>query len=122
MPFDIVPLQSEKAMLGEEVLLLRFMVFDSESKRSPADFGPLRVLVLAEADGRHGRGWAKPFDDGLYEVAFPAPAEGGCYLFFSYPLSGIGYAQLPHLILHSSGAETTVLTREPETTPADGGL
>src|SRR6266850_438260 len=101
MTLDIVPVQSERRMLVGEEIRLRFRLFDSDSGRTPADMGPLRVLVYQPGSGRQGHGWARPIGGGHYEVAFPVPAARPYYPLFSWPKSRVGFGQLPHLVLRA---------------------
>src|SRR5512145_234192 len=102
MTLDVATIHNEKRVLLEEQLLLRFTLFGFDQEPPRADLGPLRVMVFEPAEGWQGHTWAHPLPGGLYEVRFPAPGSGPCYLFFACPKSGIGYAELPQLILQTS--------------------
>ncbi len=119
MSLDIVTVESDGRTLPGDRLLLRFRLLDSDGMRAPDALGPLQVLLFEPSGQRKGYGWAEPVAQGVYEVVFPVPGAGDCYVFFSYPMSGIGYAQLPHLILCSSEDGTTVFSKAPEAAPAD---
>lgn len=118
MTLDIVPVQSERRMLVGEEIRLRFRLFDSDSGRTPAEMGPLRVLVYQPTGARRGHGWARPIGGGHYEVAFPVPGEGPYYLFFSCPKSRVGFGQLPYLVLRAPEAGAPEVTRASESAPA----
>jgi len=118
MTLDIVPLQTERRMLVGEELRLQFRLFDADNRKPPDDLGPLRALVFHPGDGWQGQCWAHPMGNGLYEVRFPTPGAGSCYLFLACPKSGDGYAELPYLILQTSDAGTTAIGRTPETAAA----
>jgi hypothetical protein len=118
MTLDIAPVQSQRRMLVGEELLLHFRLFDPQTQRPSDGLGPLRVLVFQPADGWQGHGWAHPVGDGTYEVAFPIPKAGAYYIFLACPQAGVGYAQLPYLILQTSETGTTAISRASEEAPA----
>lgn len=118
MNLDIVPVKSERRQLVEEQILLRFSLFDIEKGRLMPDFGPLRFLLFESSGRRQKQGWADLVDEGVYQISIPAPRPGRSYLFFACPKSGVWYAQLPHLVLHTSDAEIVVQRQAAEATDA----
>ncbi len=114
MNIDIVPVKSERRQQVEEQILLRVGLFDPEKARLMPDLGPLLYLLFGSSGRRQKQGWAEPVDDGVYEVIFRTPGLGDNYLFFACPKSNVWYAQLPHLILHASEEEITVIRKPPE--------
>ncbi len=100
MNIDIVPVKSERRQQVEEQILLRVGLFDPEKAR-----------LMRK---RQKQGWAEQVDEGVYEVIFRTPGLGDNYLFFACPKSNVWYAQLPHLILHHSKEEITVIRIPPE--------
>ncbi|MBI1950908.1 MAG: hypothetical protein HYS34_06035 [Acidobacteria bacterium] len=116
MNLDIVPVKSERKQLVEEQILLRFSLFDMEKQGVMPDLGPLRFLLFESSGMRQRQGWAEMVDEGVYEVAIPEPKPGACYLFFACPKSGVWYAQLPHLILHTTMNGISVHRKAAEST------
>jgi len=114
MNIDIVPVTSERKQRVEEQVLLRVGLIDTEKARLMPDLGPLLFLLFGASGRRQKQGWAEPVDDGVYDVVFRTPGLGHSYLFFACPKSNVWYAQLPHLILHRSEEEITVLRKSPE--------
>jgi hypothetical protein len=112
---DIVPVGSDRRMLVSEEVQLRFRLFEPRNGRAPEETGPLGVLVFQPADGRQRQTRAYPVGGGFYEVSFPVPPRGLCYLFFSCPGQRLGYADLPYLMVQSSDKETVAVSRSPET-------
>ena len=109
MNIDIVPVKSEKRQQVDEQILLRVGLFDAEKARLMSDLGPLLFLLFGSSGKRQKQGWAEPVDEGVYEVMFRTPGLGDNYLFFACQKSNVWYAQLPHLILHHSKEEITVI-------------
>jgi hypothetical protein len=115
MTLQIVPVQSERRILVGEEIRLQFKLCQAGTGRAFADLGSLRVFAYEPSEGRQAHGWAHPVAGGLYETVLPTPA-GPCYLFFSCPEAGVGYAHLPHLIIDASASGTRIVTKVP---PAD---
>lgn len=111
---DIVPVGSDRQMLVSEEVRLRFRLFEPDNGRSPEETGPLGVLVFHPADGTQRQTRAIPVGAGYYEVTFPVPPQGLCYLFFTCPRQRLGYADLPYLMAQSSDRETVAVSRSPE--------
>jgi hypothetical protein len=118
MNIDIVPVKSERRQSVEEQLLLRVGLFDPEKARLMSDVGPLLFLLFGASGKRQKQGWAEPVDEGIFEVRFRTPGPGNSYLFFACPKSNVWYAQLPHLILHTSRDEITVYRKSSEANEA----
>ncbi len=45
--------------------------------------------------------WVQFVAEGVYEIALSVPHEGIYYVFFECPSMGIGYSQLPYLVLQA---------------------
>ena len=119
MNLDIVPMQSDKRRLIEDELLIRFSLFDVDREQPVPEIGSLRFLVFEPSEGWQEQGWAHPVAENVYEMAFPAPGPGRCYVFFASPKTGVGYADLPHLILQTTEAGIIVHRQAADATPAD---
>ncbi len=111
MTIDIVPVQGERKRHVQEQFLIRFSLFDTEKERILPDVGPLRFLAFGQSGQSLGQGWAEQVDEGVYEVAIATPRPGRSYLFFACPRSGVGFAELPHLILQTSEKEIAVVRK-----------
>src|SRR5882672_800984 len=101
----IVPVKTERVFLVTEELSLRFKLRCAEGERSPDERGALRTLVFHSDNGWQGQCWAREIDENLFQVSFPTPPSGDCYLFFSWPGSTSTGMQLPYLVIQSATGE-----------------
>ena len=118
MRLDIVALQSEKRILVDEGLRLRFKVVNLPKDRPPEGLGDLWVLVMQAAGTWQKQGWAQPLGEGVYEVAFPVPKEEVYYVFFACPSLNMSFAQFPHLIVQAQDKEVLAFRKVAETAAA----
>ncbi len=103
----IVPLKTERKFLVTEELSLRFKLRCDAGARSPDERGALRTLVFHPDNGWQGLCWARQIDENLFQVTFPTPPSGDCYLFFSWAGSGEGGMNLPYLVIQGGTENPT---------------
>jgi hypothetical protein len=114
MSLDIQPLASEKRMMVDEGVRLRFKLVDPRTDRPLRVSEPLGALILHGAGKWKRHAWAHPHGGGVFEIAFPIPWPGTYYLFFACRSQGWGPADLPYLTVQSDGSGLTALSRTPE--------
>ena len=95
----IVPLKTEKRFLVTEELSLRFKLRCVEGDSLPEERAALRTLVFHSVNGWQGLRWARQIDENLYQVTFPTPPSGDCYLFFSWPGTVEEVERLPYVVI-----------------------
>jgi len=95
----IVPLKTEKRFLVTEELSLRFKLRCAEGGSLPDEHAALRTLVFHPDNGWQGQRWARQIDENLYQVTFPTPPSGDCYLFFSWPGTVEEVERLPYVVI-----------------------
>jgi hypothetical protein len=104
----IVPLKTEKRFLVTEELSLRFKLRCVEGDSLPEEHAALRTVVFHADNGWQGQRWARQIDENLYQVTFPTPPSGDCYLFFSWPGTIEEVARLPYVVIQpASGTPET---------------
>ena len=110
---DIVPLKTEKRFLVTEEVTLRFKLRCAKGDSRPEEDAALRTLVFHPVNGWQGHRWARQIDENLYQVTFPTPPSGDCYLFFSWPGSIEEVARLPYVVIQpaSQVPETDLVCR-----------
>jgi hypothetical protein len=109
----IVPLKTEKRFLVTEELSLRFKLHCVEGDSLPEEHAALRILVFHSDNGWQGLRWARQIDGNLYQVTFPTPPAGDCYLFFSWPGTVEEVERLPYVVIQpaSEAAATDTVCR-----------
>jgi hypothetical protein len=109
----IVPLKTEKRYLVTEELSLRFKLRCVGDDSLPEEHEALRTLVFHPDNGWQGQRWARQIDENLYQVTFPTPRSGDCYLFFSWPGTVEEVARLPYVVIQPSSEtpETDLVCR-----------
>jgi hypothetical protein len=86
---------------------LRFKVTDAVTGQPRADLKDMGVLVFLAPGVWQQRFWASPVGGGVYEVSFVPPQAGVYYLYFQCPSLGVGFNQLPHLMLQAAKRATS---------------
>jgi hypothetical protein len=112
----IVPRKTEKRFLVTEEVSLRLKLHGVEGDSLPEQHAALRTLVFHPESGWQGQCWARRIDENLYQVTFPTPPSGDCYLFFSWPGTVEEVERLPYVVIQpaSEAARTdTVCARAP---------
>ena len=80
---------------------LRFKVLDGKTENPAAGLKDFGVMALLTPGNWTDRQWARPVGDGVYEVEITPPQAGVYYVFVQCPSLGLGFKQLPYLILQA---------------------
>jgi hypothetical protein len=79
-------------------------VLDGKTEQPAAGLKDFGVMALLTPGNWSDRQWARPVGDGVYEVEITPPQAGVYYVFVQCPSLGLGYKQLPYLILQAVDA------------------
>jgi len=101
VPIFIQTLIKDPTIRPGEEFKLQFKVLDTKTNQPKPGLKDVGVLVFLAPGIWQNRLWAKSIADDNYEVSFTPPRPGVYYVFVSCPSLGVGYNQLPYVILNA---------------------
>jgi len=104
LALEVEPLYKEHRLPVGTPTRLRFKVLDGKTEQPAPDLKDLGVLTFLTPGNWADRQWARPLGGGVYEVEVVPPQAGVYYVFVQCPSRGLGYKQLPYLILQATSA------------------
>lgn len=104
LALEVEPLYKERRLPIGTPTRLRFKVLDGKTEQPASDLKDLGVMTFLTPGNWADRQWARSLGGGLYEVEVTAPKAGVYYVFVQCPSRGLGYKQLPYLILQAVDA------------------
>ena len=104
LALQVEPLFKEHRLTAGAATRLRFKVLDGKTEQPAPDLKDLGVLTFLTPGNWADRQWARALGGGVYEVEVTPPQAGVYYVFVQCPSHGLGYKQLPYLILQATSA------------------
>jgi YVTN family beta-propeller protein len=101
LALEVEPLYKERTLPVGAATRLRFKVLDGKTEQPAAGLKDFGVMALLSPGNWTDRQWARPVGGGVYEVEITPPQAGVYYVFVQCPSLGLGYKQLPYLILQA---------------------
>lgn len=112
LALQVEPLFKEHKLTAGAATRLRFKVLDGKTEQPAPDLKDLGVLTFLTPGNWADRQWARSLGGGVYEVEITPPQAGVYYVFVQCPSRGLGYKQLPYLILQATSAPTAGATAQ----------
>ena len=104
LALQVEPLYKEHRLAVGAPARLRFKVLDGKTEQPVSDLKDFGVMTFLTPGNWADRQWARPLGGGVYEVEVTPPQAGVYYVFVQCPSRGLGYKQLPYIILQAAVA------------------
>lgn len=111
--FKVEPMIKERTIPAGEDTSLRFKLTDPATSEPKIGIKDLRVLILLAPGVWHKREFARPIGDGIYEVAVALPKPGVYHIFFEARSLGVGFNQLPGMIIQATDKNGISAVKKP---------